>query len=134
MAPRPGQINQMPMNQGQGMHQQPKPGQAPQAGAGRGGMPAVHPGAGPPPGAQGAPIRVRQAFKWAYNLRKKQIDKARIRKPQYTVMLPSGLDVHTAMVELDHEMRSYYESMGKEMMMIAFITFKSSLVPLFESL
>ena len=27
MAPRPGQMNQMPMNQGQGMHQQPKPGQ-----------------------------------------------------------------------------------------------------------
>ena len=27
-----------------------------------------------------APIRVRQAFRWAYNLRKKTIDKSRIRK------------------------------------------------------
>ena len=66
------------------------------------------PHGGAPPGAmqgavpgQGPPIRVRQAFKWAYNLRKKSIDKSRILAPQYTVMLPSGLDVHTAMVVLD---------------------------------
>jgi hypothetical protein len=70
MAPRPG-AGQAGMKQGAGA----PPGQGGPGGA----APTPASGAaGAPP--QPAPIRVRQAFRWAYNLRKKPIDKSRVRK------------------------------------------------------
>ena len=182
MAARPGQPG---MNAGMPPGQA-KTGQAAGLpGSGQAGAAGAPGGAAGAPGqpVQGAPVRVRQAFKWAYNLRKKAIDKSRIRKStpplrlptlpcicslrlssyvnanlgehyvclepvsvcvrlafstqqvardtdeqpqmartgwrclmgpccvicrrqQYTVMLPSGLDVHTAMVVLDREVGS----------------------------
>jgi hypothetical protein len=47
---------------------------------GAGQMGAGAAGAPTPPGQVPAPIRVRQAFKWTFNLRKKAIDKSRVRR------------------------------------------------------
>lgn len=75
MAPRAG-AGQAGMKQGTGAAPgQAKPGQGGPGGA----TPTPSSGAAGAP-AQPAPIRVRQAFRWAYNLRKKPIDKSRIRK------------------------------------------------------
>lgn len=93
-AQRPALPGQSPgQGSGPGPAGQPRP-SPPQPGA---------PGGGPggPGGQPGQPLRVRQAFKWGFNLRRKQVDKAQVRGSQFSVTLPSGLDVHTAMVVLD---------------------------------
>jgi hypothetical protein len=64
-----------------GQQQQPQhPHQQPGANYKSGQNAPHHMGASAAQAAVPAPIRVRQAFKWTYNLRKKAIDKSRVRR------------------------------------------------------
>jgi hypothetical protein len=110
-----GQLGQQQQQQQQQQQRLPGPGgpgqPPPQGAAGRVGGVG---GAGQYPGGQQQPpsgaapgqqppqqqLRVRQAHKWAYNLRRVSVNFSLVRK-QFTVFLPSGLDVHTAMVLYD---------------------------------